>query len=171
VLGQSWTTRAMHTLVTVHDQQPIVLGGLMSDRKTTSESGVPILADLPLVGVLFRSTSTEHEKRNLMIVLVPYVVQDAMEARHLRERKLRERQEFETAIGNLDETPFDPHVDYGKKRGLVAEINHQVMVADEDATGTLREAPPAAAPPAATPSAATPVVPQPPPATPDGRTP
>jgi general secretion pathway protein D len=146
-LGQSWTTRAMHTLVTVHDQQPIVLGGLMSDRKTTSQGGIPFLSDIPLVGVLFRSSSSVHEKRNLMIVLVPYVVQDAVEARHLMERKMREREEFETSIGVLDERPWDPHVDYGKKRGLVEEINHQVRVVDSETAETLREAPPAAAPP------------------------
>jgi hypothetical protein len=88
-----------------------------------------------------------HEKRNLMIVLVPYVVQDAVEARHPMERKMREREEFETSIGVLDERPWDPHVDYGKKRGLVEEINHQVRVVDSETAETLREAPPAAAPP------------------------
>jgi general secretion pathway protein D len=139
-LGPSWTTRAMHTLVTVQDQQPIVIGGLMSDRKVTSDTGVPILGDLPVLGVFFRRHSTTHEKRNLMIVLVPYVVADAIDARHLVARKLRERQEFEQALGNLDEESFDPHVDYRKKRGLVDEIDHQVRGFDDEET--LRVAPP-----------------------------
>ncbi len=143
-LGASWTTRAMKTLVTVKDQQPIVLGGLMSDRQTTSQTSVPVLGDIPILGVLFRRSTTSREKRNLMIVLVPYVVMDAVDARKLMERKLRERQEFESSIGNLDAQTYEPHVDYGKKRGLVAEINHQVE--QVDAEEGLRVAPPAAEP-------------------------
>jgi Flp pilus assembly secretin CpaC len=138
-----------------------VLGGLTSDRKITSDKGVPLLADIPLLGVFFRRSSTSHEKRNLMIVLVPYVVQDAVEARQLMERKMRERQEFETSIGVLDEGPWDPHVDYGKKRGLVEEINHQVTAVDRETAETLREAAPVG----------TPATPPTPTATPQGPTP
>ncbi len=150
-LGPTWTTRSLQTKVTVHDQQPIVLGGMMRDATTNTRTSVPILGDIPLLGMLFRSSSTTHQKRNLMIILVPYVVADARDARYLLERKLRERREFETALGVLDSTPYKPHLDYARKRGLVAEIDHQVRAADEDDSG-LELAPPAPTPTPAAPA-------------------
>ena len=140
-LGVTYTTRAMHTMVTVKDQQPIVLGGLMRDSRTTARTQVPFFGDLPLIGGLFRSTTTTHEKRSLMVVLVPYVVMDAVDARRLLERKMRERQEFEAALGNLESAEYDAFVDYRKKRGLVAEIDHQVRASDEEAGEGLQVAP------------------------------
>ena len=51
----------------VDDQQTIVLGGLMRDSTKRSDSKVPFLGDIPLIGRLFRSQIDEVEKRNLLL--------------------------------------------------------------------------------------------------------
>jgi general secretion pathway protein D len=55
--------------VSVKDRDTIILGGLIENSKTKSNSGVPFLKDLPLLGVAFRS-STDREVRNELIVLI-----------------------------------------------------------------------------------------------------
>ena len=61
--------RQLNTSVMVGDQQMIVLSGLIDERTVESESKVPLLGDIPVLGHLFKSTSTGTEKKNLMLYL------------------------------------------------------------------------------------------------------
>ncbi|MEM1452335.1 MAG: secretin N-terminal domain-containing protein [Planctomycetota bacterium] len=58
----------------VANEQTIVLGGLMQDRRMDTETGVPLFKDIPLVGRLFRSDLDATEKRELLIFVTPRVV-------------------------------------------------------------------------------------------------
>ena len=69
--------RAIKSTILAEDGQVVVLGGLIQDDVTRSESKVPLLGDIPLLGRLFRSTKDTHIKRNLMVFLRPSVVRDA----------------------------------------------------------------------------------------------
>jgi Flp pilus assembly secretin CpaC len=68
-------------VVTVRDGHTIVLGGLITKRIEDRESKVPFLGDIPLLGVLFRSTSSVNTHKELLIILTPrflhYVEGDA----------------------------------------------------------------------------------------------
>ncbi|MCK5942760.1 MAG: tetratricopeptide repeat protein [Planctomycetes bacterium] len=64
------------TTVRVADGQAIALGGLRSTRKTESRQGLPFLMDIPWAGQLFSSTVQERTEVELMIVLVPRVLDD-----------------------------------------------------------------------------------------------
>lgn len=55
--------------VSVRDRDTIMLGGLIETQKSESNSGVPVLKDIPLLGYLFRSSS-HNDNRNEMIVLI-----------------------------------------------------------------------------------------------------
>jgi general secretion pathway protein D len=68
--------RSIKSTILADDGQVIVLGGLIQDDVTKSNSKVPLLGDLPLIGGLFRSTRDTHVKRNLMVFLRPTVVRD-----------------------------------------------------------------------------------------------
>lgn len=131
-LGPTWTKRKIKTTVVVRDQQSIVIGGLMSDRNSYSESKVPLLGDIPLLGYLFKYTKRDKKKTNLLVLLTPYVINDQLDLQGIVERKLRERNEFLRAFANLDKAEFLPRTDYRRKRGLVEEINRQVQVVDHD---------------------------------------
>ncbi len=69
--------RSIKSTILAEDGQVIVLGGLIQDDVTMSDSKVPLLGDIPWLGRLFRSTKETHTKRNLMVFLRPTVVRDA----------------------------------------------------------------------------------------------
>lgn len=69
--------RKITSTVLADDGQIIVLGGLIQDDVTQSESSVPLLGDIPLLGALFRSSKEVHTKRNLMVFLRPTIVRDS----------------------------------------------------------------------------------------------
>lgn len=93
--------REIKTMILAADQETIVLGGLISDDITESESKVPFLGDIPFIGWLFKSKSTQHIKRNLMIFLKPTIVLDKQKATVLTRDKYNGIWEFEIS-GDLD---------------------------------------------------------------------
>ena len=68
--------RNTSTTVRVGDGQAIALGGLRSTRKTESVQGIPFLMDIPWLGQLFSSTIQERDEVELVILLVPRVLDD-----------------------------------------------------------------------------------------------
>lgn len=87
--------RKLKTMILAADEETIVLGGLISDDITETESKVPILGDIPLLGWLFKSKSTQHVKRNLMVFLKPTIVLDKQKATTLTHDKYNGIWEFE----------------------------------------------------------------------------
>src|SRR5690606_13385195 len=69
------TKRQLTTTVLADDGQTIALGGLISDDVQKTVRKVPLLGDIPLLGVLFRSTSETHVKRNLMVFIKPTILE------------------------------------------------------------------------------------------------
>src|SRR5690606_26175732 len=65
------TRRVTTTTLVVKDQQTVVIGGLTREEFTTARTKVPVLGDLPVLGFLFRSSTTEKRKTNLLLVLTP----------------------------------------------------------------------------------------------------
>ena len=105
------------------DGQPVVLGGLVRDEDSITEGRVPGLGSIPLLGWLFKHRKRERKKSNLLMVLVPHIIESPDDARRVHARRLRERLEFlerETAFERRD---LDTHVNYRKKSGLLATID------------------------------------------------
>lgn len=75
-LGPTFNTRTINNEVMVHSGQTVVLGGLMENVTKQNVSKVPLLGDLPLVGQLFRYTSQDTSKRNLMVFIHTTVLRD-----------------------------------------------------------------------------------------------
>ncbi len=65
----------------------MVIGGLIRDNVTSSESKVPFLGDIPILGWLFKSKTTSVEKTNLMIFITPYIIKNEDEAQVLTKKK------------------------------------------------------------------------------------
>ncbi|MBX7191223.1 MAG: type II secretion system secretin GspD [Sandaracinaceae bacterium] len=124
--------RVAKTQVFVRDQQTIVIGGLMRDRVQTRETKVPILGDIPILGELFRTTSRETQKRNLLLFLTPYIVRSPEDLRSIFERRMRERQEFLDRYFVFGSHEYRPPLDYSRTRGLVHEIMGELREVDEE---------------------------------------
>lgn len=79
--------RELKTTVIVDDGGTIVLGGLIDEDVQESVSKVPLLGDIPILGNLFKSTSSNKRKRNLMVFLRPTIVRDGALMNSISHRK------------------------------------------------------------------------------------
>ena len=77
------------------DRQIIVLGGLIRDDITESQSKVPLLGDIPLLGALFRSKSEQRTRNNLLIFMRPTVIRTTEETDEATHRKYQDIWEVE----------------------------------------------------------------------------
>ncbi|HUE95328.1 MAG TPA: type II and III secretion system protein, partial [Longimicrobiaceae bacterium] len=68
---QQGTTRLM-----VEDGQTAVIGGLTVTEVSHTRAGIPFLMDLPVIGALFRTTREREQKRDLLIMVTPRIVED-----------------------------------------------------------------------------------------------
>jgi type IV pilus assembly protein PilQ len=68
------TTTELRTNVVVKDGQTVVIGGLFRDSVVTSKDQVPILGNLPLVGVLFRGKTDRTSREEVVIILTPHII-------------------------------------------------------------------------------------------------
>ncbi len=71
--------RSADTVVVTPDGQTVVIGGLMQNAKTMTESKIPLLGDIPLLGLAFRRRVTSDEKTELIIFLTPHIVKSPVE--------------------------------------------------------------------------------------------
>jgi general secretion pathway protein D len=67
--------RSANTVVVTPDGQPVVIGGLIANEKSSNDSKIPIFGDIPLLGQLFRFSAKSNEKTELLIFLTPHIVQ------------------------------------------------------------------------------------------------
>jgi general secretion pathway protein D len=116
----------------VRDQQTIVIGGLMRDAISNKEDKVPVLGDIPILGALFRKTSKNKRKTNLLLILTPYIIRDPGDLREIFERKMQERQQMIDRYFVFGEDKFEPHIDYSRTRGLVSEIVNEIDGVEEE---------------------------------------
>ncbi|MEW6250617.1 MAG: secretin N-terminal domain-containing protein, partial [Planctomycetota bacterium] len=87
-LGQGVTApiffqRVTRTNVMVKDQETVVLGGLINERIENQEQKVPLLGDLPFIGLLFRHQTDTRRRAELLVVLTPHIVRTVEDYRAL----------------------------------------------------------------------------------------
>jgi type IV pilus assembly protein PilQ len=75
-IGFTFQTQQADAQVLVSDGETIVMGGLTETDLTLTKSGIPFLVDLPIVGRLFGFTSQTEERRDLIILITPHIVDD-----------------------------------------------------------------------------------------------
>ncbi len=126
------TKRTATTTLIVKDQQTVVIGGLMRDNVTSGQTKVPILGDIPVLGLLFKQSQKKTQKTNLMLIMTPYVIREQDDLRGIFERKMQERQEFlDRYLVFSDSQPWEPPRDYSRTNGLVEDIRQSFFDVDE----------------------------------------
>jgi len=68
--------RSADTVVVTPDAQPVVIGGLIQDDKSSTENKVPFLGDIPLIGNLFKESIKAGAKTELLMFLTPHIIQE-----------------------------------------------------------------------------------------------
>ncbi len=130
-LGPTTSKRKVTNTVVVRDQQPLVIGGLITDRETTGVAKIPILGDLPLIGMLFRKTTKQKEKKNLLLVVVPHIIKDPSDIRRIHDEKMDQMRNFADELATRRKE-YEGDIDFRKKRGLLQHIHEAVESAREE---------------------------------------
>ena len=105
-------TQEINTEITVPDRSTVVIGGLITDSTTRDTSGVPWLSDIPVLGYLFKDTTKNKQRDELIIMIQPSVVEtdaDQIEVNEeAKERTILGREAEETATGTAGQSPQSP---------------------------------------------------------------
>ena len=132
-VGPTTTKKKIKTVIVVRDQQTAVLGGLITEKTKKNITKVPLLGDIPILGYLFKKTTTVKEKSNLLIFLTPYIIRDQSDLRRIFRRKMRQRKEFIERYTMFKDYDLDTPIDYRHTRGLLEEINRTANEAETEA--------------------------------------
>src|SRR5574344_2150878 len=74
--GETFNVRTIKNSVLVKSGETVVLGGLMDEKTVETVTKVPLLGDIPIIGELFKQTSSSNSKRNLMVFIRPIILRD-----------------------------------------------------------------------------------------------
>ena len=87
------------TTLSITEGQMIVIGGLIEDKKTTTNEGVPFLSKIPILGALFGYKTDQVDKTETVLFLTPHVITDLDESnrvtQEIREKMFAIRKELE----------------------------------------------------------------------------
>jgi len=113
-VGPSFTKRVLRNTVLAENGKTVVLGGLIDTKVTDSVTKVPLLGDIPYLGWLFRRTSSQEKKTNLLIFINPTIIKDTGDLDRITRRNRRAASGFltEEVIDALPENFFG---ELGKK--------------------------------------------------------
>jgi general secretion pathway protein D len=84
IRSPSFNTTMAQTTVSAQDGETIVLGGLINRQTQKIERKVPYLADIPVLGNLFKYKSNQDQRDELLIILTPHVVRGAEETERIK---------------------------------------------------------------------------------------
>lgn len=72
--------RSVETKLSLRDGATVMLGGLISETNTDSDSGVPFLKDIPGLGNFFKKSGRSRARTELVVLITPYIINDSNEA-------------------------------------------------------------------------------------------
>ena len=109
---QTTSKNTIKTNVMIEDGELLILGGLIEDTLTDTDSKVPILGDIPLLGRLFKSSSKNKDQQVIMMFIRPTIIRSPDDAKKLSTDK------FQHLISrDLN----------GKKKGLLTEQLEEIL--------------------------------------------
>jgi general secretion pathway protein D len=100
--------RTVTTNVLVEDGGVVVLGGLIQDQNTKTESKVPLLGSIPIIGLAFKTRSNTTEKSSLMIFLRPKILRDQAQSAYETDLKYNYMQDEEKSFEHREIPPLLP---------------------------------------------------------------
>ena len=97
--------REAETSVVLVNNQTLVLGGLIQERRTIDDRGVPFFKDIPLIGFLFGVKERKVEKTELLILITPRVIGTALDAARITEEMRKATPELDDAFRHAPRPP------------------------------------------------------------------
>jgi general secretion pathway protein D len=101
----SFDKREAETSVVLLNNQTLVLGGLIQDKVTLDDRGIPFLKDIPILGKLFGFKGRAVEKTELLLLITPRVIGTALDAARITDEMRRTTKELDEAIRHSPRAP------------------------------------------------------------------
>ncbi len=80
------TKKEIKTTAIVKNGESVILGGLIEDKEESTDSSVPGLGSLPIIGNLFSHDKTDIRKRSLVIIVTPYIIPKSKDLTYVRNK-------------------------------------------------------------------------------------
>ena len=101
-------TRTADTTVVVHNEQTVVIGGMIGQDSTSGEYKVPLLGDIPVLGWLFKTRGSTDKKTNLYIFITPHIVENPAELAEINMKKRDAMEKLHKKPGDIADQFFHP---------------------------------------------------------------
>lgn len=108
--------RSADTVVVTPDGQTVVIGGLMESNKASTESKIPLLGDIPLLGNLFKRKVNSNAKTELLIFLTPHIVRTPAQLAGMSEKEKARTLPPDTSFSEQELDRFLEHVPVKKQK-------------------------------------------------------
>ena len=86
--------RSAESVVIVQNGQTAVIGGLTQDTTKVSETKIPLLGDIPILGWLFKTSTNEKIKTSLNVFITPHIVRNSEDLENIYDQKIKDRDSF-----------------------------------------------------------------------------
>jgi len=126
-LGVTTSLKSASTTVIVKDTQTVVIGGLMQDQRSNTNSRTPILGDIPVLGWLFKSAQKTKNKTNLIILLTPHIVRSDEEVARMRGKFKQEYDSFIEESFGVGEQKWSKYFE-SQYKGTFIEKKHRTEI-------------------------------------------
>jgi general secretion pathway protein D len=101
----SFLKREAETSVVLLNNQTLVLGGLIQEKRTITERGIPFLSKIPIFGYLFGFKESQNEKSELILLITPRVVGTPLDAQRITDQMRRATPELDDAVRRSPRPP------------------------------------------------------------------
>ncbi len=129
--GIATRKRSIKTTVLVDDGGILILGGLIQDEVSDTESKVPLLGDIPLIGFLFRTQLTTKTKANLMVFLRPSILRDHRDAAFVTNEKYNYLRGIESGAYNEEDGSFGLLDDLAPRLPPIEEVDRSKQATEK----------------------------------------
>ncbi|MBO2635241.1 type II secretion system secretin GspD [Shewanella algae] len=124
----TFATRRLTTTVMADSGQIVVLGGLINEEVQESVQKVPFLGDIPILGHLFKSSSSGKKKKNLMVFIKPTIIRDGVTMEGIAGRKYNyfralQLEQQERGINLMPNTNVPMLEEWSQEEYLPPEVN------------------------------------------------
>jgi general secretion pathway protein D len=93
------TKRSAKSFLTAQSGETMVLGGLISESKTNTSAGIPLLSSIPVIGGLFGNQTFKTQKTELIVLITPRVASTVNQAKVITEEFRKKLGEIEQVMG------------------------------------------------------------------------
>ena len=122
--------KEIKTTAILNNGESVIIGGLIENRNETTNQKVPVLGDIPVIGGLFRNDSTTMTKKNLVVIVTPYMIPKSKDITYVRnqlsELKGMEDKYLQDSLIRIKEDAIRKKIEYKKREDKLKQLDEEL---------------------------------------------